>query len=220
MATAGILSPVPPPVLLDLSRLSGDSNPQLALQLSPPHSTVIVTGENPSLSAPTVTLPYHYYQEEGLYTVPHSRTLNLPPPSTAENQSIPLQLSPSHHPLIVTGENPSLSDYQEDGLYTVPHSPTLNLPPPSTAENQPLSFQHSPSHQPLFVTGENPSLSASLLLHYHIIAIEKMVQVVVRSRPGRRVRGGTHYNRLEKGRAPLCQHRFLGLRTTAQLCTV
>ncbi|KAL2460165.1 Uncharacterized protein Adt_43585 [Abeliophyllum distichum] len=164
---AGILSPVlpqPPPVMLDLSRFSGDLNPQLALQLSPPHSTVIVTGENPSISAPTVTLPYHY-QEEGLYTVPHSPTLNLPPPSTAENQSLPSQLSP----LIATGENPSVSAptvtlpyhrYQEDGLSTVPHKPTLNLPPPSTAENQPLSFQHSPSHQPLSVTGENPSLSA------------------------------------------------------------
>ncbi|KAL2478355.1 hypothetical protein Fot_47369 [Forsythia ovata] len=103
----------------------------------------LYTGENPLLSAPTETLPYHYYQDEGLYTVPHSLTLNLQSPSTAENQSLPSQLSPSHHPLIVTGENPSLSaptvtlpyhHYQEDGLYTVTHSPTLKLLPLSTAE--------------------------------------------------------------------------------------
>ncbi|KAL2495439.1 hypothetical protein Fot_39222 [Forsythia ovata] len=101
-----------------------------------------------------------YYQDEGLYTVPHLSTLNLPPPSIAENQSLPSQFSPSHHSLIVAGE---------DGFYTVTHSPTLNLPPPSIAENQPLSFQHSPSHQQLFVTGENPSLSApTVTLPYHL----------------------------------------------------
>ncbi|KAL2546281.1 Calmodulin-binding transcription activator 6 [Forsythia ovata] len=123
-----------------ISPQSPDSN-----ELGVKHSRVsqfiiahILAGKQQHVHCRVVT---HY---EGLYTVPHSLTLNLPSPSIAENQSLPSQLSPSHHPLIVTGENPSLSaptvtlpyhHYQEDGLYTVTHSPTLNLLPPSTTEN-------------------------------------------------------------------------------------
>ncbi|KAL2460788.1 hypothetical protein Adt_44208 [Abeliophyllum distichum] len=70
------------------------------------------------------TLPYHYYQDEGLYIVPHSSTLNLLPPSIVENQPLSFQQSPSHQPIFVTRENSLLSApivtlpyhlYREDG---------------------------------------------------------------------------------------------------------
>ncbi|KAL2546588.1 CAMTA transcription factor [Forsythia ovata] len=61
-----------------------------------------------SPQSPESVYLYLSFDDEGLYTVPHLPTLNLPPSSIAENQSLPSQLSPSHHPLIVTGETPSL----------------------------------------------------------------------------------------------------------------
>ncbi|CAA2998964.1 Hypothetical predicted protein [Olea europaea subsp. europaea] len=90
--------------------------PPSAAENTQSHHPVIITGEN----RPTLTLPYRYYQENGVSPISHPpppssppARLELLPPSATSDQLVSLQLSPSHN---VTGGNLSqpYSCYQED----------------------------------------------------------------------------------------------------------